>query len=191
MKKNLFRSQPLTLAVALVVATSLTPTLHAEDRPAGYFDLGAFNPPSNGGQFVEVNVKSQLINLAAKIAEKQEPEIAELLRNLKSVRVNVIGLDDANRGELSDRLRRIRADLDKQGWERVVTVQEKGQDVGVYLKHRGESAIEGIVVTVVDGTKEAVFVNVVGDIQPEKLSVLGERLGIDPLRKIGKPTPKA
>jgi hypothetical protein len=40
------------------------------------------------------------------------------------------------------------------------------------------------VVTVIDGKKEAVLVNVVGNIQPEKLATLGERFDIEPLRKL-------
>ena len=34
------------------------------------------------------------------------------------------------------------------------------------------------------------FVNVVGDIKPEQLALLGEKLHIDPLKKIGKVTHK-
>jgi hypothetical protein len=41
-----------------------------------------------------------------------------------------------------------------------------------------------------DGNKEAVFVNVVGDIKPDQLSMLGDRLHIDPLKKLGKPQEK-
>ena len=185
--KALLRST--TLATLIAVSTTLA--LRAEDPPAGYFDLGKFNPPSDGGQFVEVNVKSTLLNLAAKLTEKQEPDVADLLRNIKSIRVNVVGLDDTNRAELTERLGKIRADLESKGWDRVVTVLEKGQDVGIYLKHRGDTAIEGIVVTVIENGKEAVFVNVVGDISPEKLSVLGDRLGIEPLKNLGKPGKKA
>lgn len=176
----------LLLAAALPLALST----RADQAPPGFVDFGKFAPPSGGGQFVEVNIKSHLLSLAAKLTEKSEPEVADLLRNLRAIRVNVVGLDDGNRTELADRLKGIRTDLESKGWERVVTVQEKGQDVGVYLKHRGDEAIEGVVVTVIDGGKEAVFVNVVGDIRPEKLSVIGDRLGIDPLKKIGKPARK-
>lgn len=174
--------QSILLAASLVLPLSLRAE---EAAPAGFIDFGKFTPPSGGGQFVEVNIKTHLLSLAAKLSEKSEPEVADLLRNLKAIRVNVIGLNDANRAEMSERLQGIRTELDGRGWERIVTVQEKGQDVGVYLKHRADEAIEGVVVTVIEGGKEAVFVNVVGDINPEKLSVLGERLGIDPLKKLG------
>src|SRR5439155_22418785 len=95
----------------------------------------------------EVHRTSNLIPLVARRAEKSEPEIAELLRGLRRVRVNVIGLDDGNRAEMEARVKKIRSDLDAQGWERIVTAQKKDEDVGVYLKTRGEEAAEGVVVS--------------------------------------------
>jgi hypothetical protein len=65
------------------------------------------------------------------------------------------------------------------------TTKEKAQDVGVYLKTQNKDTVQGLVVVVIDGNKEAVFVNVVGDIKPEQLSMLGDKLHIDPLKKIG------
>jgi hypothetical protein len=52
-------------------------------------------------------------------------------------------------------------------------------DVGVYMKMRGPEAVEGLVVTVIEGKGHAVLVNVVGDIRPEKLQVLGERFNLE------------
>jgi len=175
---------------AALALTCITTQALAVDPSAGFVDFGKFTPPSGGGQFVEVNIKSPLIGLAVRLTEKAEPEVADLLRGLHSVRVNVIGVDDANRAELGERLAAIRTELESKGWERIVTVQEKGQEVGVYLKQRGEESIEGVVVTVLEANKEAVLVNVVGDIRPEKIALLGEKFGIEPLKKVGEVTKK-
>lgn len=176
---------------SLLAFACLANPLYADVPASGLVDFGKFTPPSGGGQFVEINVKSGLIGLAARLTEKAEPDVAGLLRGLQSVRVNVIGIDDANRAELGERLAKIRSELDAKGWERIVTVQEKSQEVGVYLKQRGEEAIEGVVVTVVEANKEAVLVNVVGDIRPEQLATVGEKLGIEPLKKVAGVTKKS
>jgi len=99
-------------------------------------------------------------------------------------------LNDENRPDIQERVQGIRKDLETKGWERIVKVQDKGQDVGVYLKTQNKDTVQGLVVVVIDGGKEAVFVNVVGDIKPEQLSMLGEKLHIDPLKKIGKEVEK-
>ena len=116
--------------------------------------------------------------------------MARLLGGLQLVRVTVIGLNDENRGDLEKRTQKIRKDLDSKGWERIVTAQKDDQDVGVYLRTHGKDSVQGVVVTVMEGKKQAVFVNVVGDIKPEQLSMLGEKLHIDPLKKAGRATEK-
>lgn len=152
---------------------------------AGTIDFGKF-APSGDAQFVEVDIKNNLINMVARLAEKQEPEVAKLLRNIQAVRVNVIGLTDENRADTKSRIEAVRSQLSGKGWDRVVTVKDANEDVGVFIKLRGEEAIEGIVITVVNGESEAVFVNVVGDIKPEQVAQLGEKLNIEPLKEIGR-----
>jgi hypothetical protein len=176
------RLMPWMLGTAtLWAATSLM--LAAEELP-GKVDFGAFSPPKGGGQFVEVNVPSAVIALASRLVEKEEPDVAKILNGLKQVTVNVIGLNDENREELQKRAQNIRADLAGKGWERIVTVREKDQDVSVYLKVN-DSTIQGVTAVVLDGKQNAVFANVVGDIKPEQLAVLGDKFHIDPLKQIG------
>src|SRR5438552_12816417 len=106
---------------ALTLAAFVGIGIHAENTPPGYIDFGKFSPPASGGEFVEVHITSNLISMAARFAEKDEPEIAELLRGLQLVRVSVIGLDDENRAEVEKRVKKVRNELDAHGWERVVT----------------------------------------------------------------------
>jgi hypothetical protein len=184
------RLMPFVLGTA-VLFLALNTTALAEDLPAGQVDFGAFSPPKEGGQYVEVKLRSNLISLAARIVEKEEPEIAELLRGLKLVRVNVIGLDADNGSDIQKRIKQIRKDLDGKAWERIVTAQEKDQEVAIYVKMSPKDAIEGFVALVNEGNREAVFVNIVGEIKPEQLAMVGEKLHLDPLKKIGRAAEKA
>src|SRR5262249_52170011 len=186
--KSTNRNISVMLGTIIIAGGLCLPAL-GEATPEGLVDFGKFAPPSSGGEFVEVNVSTSLISLAARLIEKDEPEVAQLLKGLKSVRVNVIGLDDGNRSDLEKRIQSIRKQLDNRGWERVVTAQQKNEDVSVYLKMRDDS-VQGIVVMAIDGKHEAVFVNVLGDIQPEKLALLGEKLHIEPLKKLAPATEK-
>jgi Domain of unknown function (DUF4252) len=173
------------LALAALVAFG-APHIHAGESDPGYVDFGKFTPPANGSEFVEVRITGNLISMVARLAEKSEPEVANLLRGLREVRVNVVGLTDDNRAGVEKRIRQIREKLDAAGWERLVTVQQKDADVAVFLKTRGEEAVEGLAVTVIDHHRQAVFANIVGDIKPEKVALLGERLHIEPLKEIGQ-----
>ncbi len=178
------RLMPFTLGTA-VLCFGLNTTAWAADLMPGQVDFGAFSPPKEGGQYVEVKLPSNLISLAARVVEKEEPEVAELLRGLKLVRVNVVGIDKDNGAEIQKRMKSIRKDLDGKAWERIVTAQEKDQEVAIYVKMSAKDGIEGFVALVNEDNRQAVFVNIVGEIKPEQVAMLGEKLHLDPLKKIG------
>jgi hypothetical protein len=161
----------------------------AAETEAGMVDFGSFTPAA-GAQFVEVNVNSNLITMVLDLAKKSEPDIVNVLKGLKAVRVNAIGLTDENRDEVQKRVHDIRQELNSKGWERVVTAIQEHNDVGVFVRTRGSEAVEGIVVTAIENNKQAVLVNVIGDIRPEKLVALGERFNIEPLKHLGIPGEK-
>jgi hypothetical protein len=175
-------SDRFRLGIAAALAT-LTLNLHAALPPAGYVDFG--NLPASNGEFVEVNVKGNLLSMVARLTQKAEPQVADVLKGLQAIRVNVIGLNDENRDEMEKRIKAIRTDLDGKAWEKIVSVQKANEDVGIYLKTRGDEAVEGLVITVLQGNREAVLINVVGNIQLDKLGAIGERLNLEPLKKIG------
>ncbi len=169
------------LATVSLFAGLATVGFAAEPAP-GYVDFGSL-AASDKGEFVEVKLDGFLLRLAAKFAKNDDAAAADLIANLKSVRVNVVGLDDANRAATTERVTAVRKDLAGKGWEQIVTVRGKHEeDVAIFVKHRGDEAIEGLVVTVIDARKnEAVFVNIVGDIKPDQLATLAKHLHIDQL----------
>ena len=175
------------LCTAIITgALNATPLLAAPNTNSpGQIDFGEFTAPKDG-QFVEVNIQGNLINMVARLTEDSEPEVAKILRGLKSIRVNVIGLNEDNTDEIKARVKSVRSQLSAAGWERIVTVQDQKEDVGVFVKVKGEEAVEGIAVTVLSGDGQAVFVNIVGDIRPEQIAEVGERLNIDPLKKLSR-----
>jgi hypothetical protein len=168
--------------VVAVASLLLNSPLGAADSLPGMVDFGKFTKPTNG-ELVEINLSNDMIAMALQLAGKGQPDFAEALSGLHSVRVNVVGIDDQNREEVTARMKTVRDGLDAGGWQTIVKVQEKKEDVGIYVKIRGKEAVEGVVITVLDGRKEAVFINVAGDIKMDKLAALGDKLNIGALKK--------
>ena len=168
----------------------LMSTLLAEEPRAGFVDFGKL-PTTSGGEFVEVNLGRAVFAISGKLFEKSDPDFAKLVRGLELLQVNVVGLGEDNRAAIQEHVRKLRADLTGKGWERIVSVREAKDDVAVFLKTRGEEAVEGLVVTVLDGTKEAVLINIVGNIKPEQIAMLGEKMNLDPLKKFHKAEKRA
>ena len=148
----------------------------------GYVDLGKLVPAAKG-EYVEVNLSAAMLQFAAKLASHQEPEAAALIANLKHVRVNVVSLDDSNREGAIKHIEGIRRKLEADGWTQMVTVREKndGSNVDVHVKQRGDDAIDGLVVTVIDDKGQAVLVNIVGNISADQIAKVAENLNIEPL----------
>ena len=178
---NLIRSSlaAATLSLALISSS------RAAEVEVGAIDIGQLMPSAKG-QFVEVNLSSAMLKFAARIASRHEPEAAEMIRNLKSIRVNVIGLDDTNRAATVEQIESVRRKLETQGWTKMVTVREKndGDNIDVHVKQRGEEAIDGLVVTVIDRKGEAVFVNIVGNINADQIAKIADKFDLEPLRKV-------
>lgn len=175
--KTLLRSS-LAL-VALWSAFAISASAKSSD---GQVDFNSFMPTETG-RVVQITVGPVLLKFAAMVASFEEPEAAKLLRSIKHVRVNVVELDQSNRADATAKIAEVKAYLASEGWAPTVQVRESGQkeQVDVYIKVGADDAIEGIVITVIDSNKEAVFVNVVGNIKADQIAALCESLDIDAL----------
>jgi len=178
------KSLRLLVAAAGLSAVLSASSFAAEAEP-GYIDVGQLMASAKG-KFVEVNLSTGMLKFAAKLAARQEPEAAELIGNLKHIRVNVVSLDDSNRKDAVAQIDSIRRKLEAQGWTQMVTVreQEGGDNVDIHVKQRGDDVIEGLVVTVIDHKGEAVFVNIVGSINADQIAKVAENLNIEPLKNL-------
>lgn len=179
--KKLLRSS----LTAATLSLALFASARAAEVEVGAIDIGQLLPSAKG-QFVEVNLSPALLKFAARIAARHEPEAAEMIRNLKSIRVHVVGLDDTNRAATVEQIESVRRRLETQGWTKMVTVREKegGDNVDVHVKQHGEEAIDGLVITVIDKKGESVFVNIVGNINADQIAQLADKFDIEPLRKV-------
>lgn len=180
----------LALAGALSGASAFATTSTA--APSGHVDFKNFLPAAIG-EVVEVDINPGLLRFAAKLAGKQEPQAAELLNKIQHVRVNVVDLDDSNRADALAKIAAVRAQLEAAGWQKAVSVRDskKGEDVMIFIQQTSDDAIAGIVVTVIENKKKAVFVNVVGDIRADQLASIGAQFNIPPLRNLIKEHQKA
>jgi hypothetical protein len=170
---------------AAILSLALSVASYAAETEPGFVDVGQLMASAKG-KFVEVNLSTGMLKFAAKLAARQEPEAAELIGNLKRIRVNVVSLDDSNRKDAVAQINSIRQKLETQGWTQMVSVREQdgGDNVDVHVKQHGDDVIEGLVVTVIDHKGEAVVVNIVGSINADQIAKVAENLNIEPLKKL-------
>jgi len=172
-------------ALALAGMLYFAGAAHGQADPAGYVDFGDLTALDGGEPVVEVSLGSALLGFLAAATREEEPELADALGKLRSIRLNVFRLD--SRGVLAarERARAIIDRLEADDWEPAVSVRSDDATVHMYMKMDGDK-VAGMTVVTVDPGGEAVFMNIVGEIDPAQLGRVASRFGVD-LDEVAKP----
>ncbi|MGD8346781.1 MAG: DUF4252 domain-containing protein, partial [Lysobacterales bacterium] len=106
-----------------------------------------------------------------------DPEVRDLLRSLDGIRVRIYEVTgDVSR--VAGRMDRMSAKMQDDGWEPVMLVRDEGETVYMLLRTI-DGRIHGMTVMVMDDQSEAVIVNLMGEIEPERFSDVMVALDVD------------
>jgi len=108
-----------------------------------------------------------LLRFAARHIE-DDPETVALLRSLDGVRIRVYEID-GDSSKVAIKMDRMKENLEVDGWQSVMLVQQENERTHLMLKSSG-SEVHGMTLLTSDGESEAVVINLIGDIQPELFS---------------------
>jgi hypothetical protein len=150
----------------------------------GYFPFDEI-PGLDSEPTVEIDLDPELMKLFGGATKGTNEDVASALAGITNVRVRVyegIGDSEVDLVKFVDDTSRT---LERDGWKSVVRVNEDGERVRIFVKLGAGGAdsgsFEGLTVMVVDtgGSDEAVFINVAGDIQPERLGRIASGIGMN------------
>ena len=181
MKRVLVFSMMFTLIVS-AFATGWAQEDEEIRKHPGYVNFAEIEIPQDAEESVEVYVRGPLLKLVARATREEDPALYDLLSKLLLVSVNTFSLDNTIAEDLKPKIVRIESDLAQQNWEKVARVKEQEDLTNVYMKLDGEKIV-GLVVMAIegDGTQEAVFVNIVGEIDMDAIGKLGRKFDIPTL----------
>jgi phosphoglycolate phosphatase-like HAD superfamily hydrolase len=165
----------LTIGLSAVLALPAMAQEDALKAFPGYVDFGELNSIF-GEPKVQISIGESLLGLVGTLSEEEDPEAAELFRKLNGVRVNVYETEAMADGAV-DRVKDISDKLSSSGWESVITVNSADEQVRVFMKLNGET-VDGIAVMALEDD-EAVFVNVIGNINPTELERVMKNFDVD------------
>lgn len=150
------------------------------DHP-GYVDFSVLTAIANIEPTVEVSLKAPLLNMVTNLIRSEDEEAADFISKLLRVTVNVFESSSIDVSEISTSMNEIAANLDEQGWDRVVRVREDPEHVDIYFRVSDDAGtIYGIAIMVAE-PGDTVLVNIVGDISTDDIAALGRRFDIDEL----------
>lgn len=166
------------LSISILTLLFTAPAYAQSKGQIDFADLSS----SYGEPKVEINLSAGLMKMVGSFAKNEDPEVGQILSNLEFIKVRVYNLNGkaAKANTTVDSVsKKLRADK----WETLVTVNdnEENQKVRIFSKTTND-VIDGVVVMVVSAEKEAgeaVFINIVGEIDPNKIAKVTDSLNID------------
>jgi len=169
----------LLLSISALLLTSQAYAL--EKGQIDFADLSSHY----GEPKVEINLSASLMKIIGSFADAEDPEVGNILSNLESIKVRVYNLN-GKLEKANSTIDRVSGELRSDKWDTLVTVNdnEDNQKVRIFSKST-EDVIDGVVVMVVSPESEdseggeAVFINIVGAIDPENIGKVAKSLDID------------
>ena len=180
MKKLLF--------IITVLIIFLAPALYAgqdadyKNHP-GYVDFGSFEKFKDANQTLEVFIKGPLLKFVAKASEAGDPEMGDFIRNLKLIKVDIFSVNELNMEDARNTLKSVSNKIDKNKWELMVRIKDKNENGEIYVQFGPDDSLNGLVMMMISNN-EALFVNIVGTIDPSKLGKLSTQFNIPKLDKL-------
>jgi hypothetical protein len=129
---------------------------------------------------VNITIGHGLLSLATFALKHDEPrdeEALEVLRGIESITVRSYEFDADGMYSKAD-IDSVRAQLTSPGWSPLAQVRQRtqGEDVDVYVS-LDHDKVNGLAV-VASSARKFTIVNIVGTIDPSKLAILQDRLGL-------------
>ena len=164
----------------LLIAATLLCSSFSQALPAGQINFDELSK-HYGDAKVEINLSKGLISMVSGLSKQNDPEVSDMLSKLEMVKVRVYNLNGEPE-KAKNAVDKVTQLIKKDKWENIVTVNEQHEKVRIFSKANNDK-IDGIIVMVVDAQAEqggeAVFINIVGEIDPANVTRVTQSLNIN------------
>ena len=174
MKRLLMSKFVIGLFCTLLALPAMAQEDELIDLP-GYVDFGDLSA-TYGEPKITINLGGTMLNFVGMMSSSESPETSEMISKLKGIRVQIFSLDE-NVDAAREQFGKTKSGLKSSGWEPIVQVNEDDEQVLVYMK-AVDGNMEGMTVMVVDD-EEAVFVNVIGQLNPAELAQVMDKFDVN------------
>jgi len=167
------------ISAILFALTPLMPSLAEEI--VGKIEV---EDPGMGEAKVEVNLEGAMFALASHMVSEDDPETAEFLAGLKSLRIRIYEMKALGEGKFDDAMDFYKNQLEGAKWNVIARVKEEDSKVGVYSLMK-DDYIAGLTV-LVSNAEDLIVVNLAGKIDITKLSKLAKMANIEGLEELSE-----
>lgn len=179
------------LLLFLFLVVSIYPQKKDYSNEPGYVDFTKIANSFNEKMTKEVLIEENLLKMMMNFTNEDEPNMADLLSGIKLINIKGYEVDNNNTTEIESFISEIEKNLESEDWERIVMVKEKDEKVNVYVKSDNKETVYGVVITTMESEKdsngnylnEAVFVNIVGNINMKNLANISRKFDFKYMNK--------
>lgn len=171
--KRALRAATLGLIFGLF---SLHATAQAPVDDPGYVDFGAVSSLLGQAPEVNINFGSAMLSVFAQGMRESDSTLADLLGGLRGLRVMVF--ENVSGPVAREYAEATALELAATGWEQALTVRETDTNVDLFLRSANDE-IRGLAIMVTETDGSAVFINVVGRLDPATLGRLLSGSGVN------------
>lgn len=165
--------------LALVAVAALAGTALAQNPKLRLEGLERLE--AKAAKTIDVTIDSELMGMAVKFLSREKDadtqKVREVIAGVKEIYVR--GYEFENEGEYDKAdVDAIRSQLTGPGWSRLTSVRSRkgGENAEIYVMHGGGKVL-GLAILASD-PKELTVVNIIGEIDPERLSELDGEFGV-------------
>ena len=167
------------LFIAAICSLMALPVMAQEDALKdlpGFVDFGEMNS-IYGEPKVNISIGGTLLNFVGAMARNEDPEVAAIFNKLKGVRVSVYSTEEVGAEAAFSQVADVKDWLTSSNWDPIVQVNEDDEQVQIFMNLEGEK-MNGLTLMVVND-EEAIFINVIGQLDPSELSQVMDNFDID------------
>mgnify|MGYP000843540467 CR=1 FL=1 len=151
---------------------------------SGYLDLDRFVSENSGNVKTEVFLHSNILQMAARLVRQAEPEFAKMLESIALIRVVDLEFQDSDVGSIDNRSSALLSSMRDGSWQTLVRTRNGDERTEICMQSRDPDRIDALAIVSGRGTRLSV-VNIVGEIDLEKIVRLGEQFNIQSLEGLG------
>lgn len=170
--------------IVLILALILVPVAHslraqpAIEQDPGYIEFAQLDELFDAVPEIEANIHGAILKMVAEAAELEDPELAQLLRQVRGVYVRVFALGNLDLETVRNYKETVGRRLERNDWETVIAVLNNDEDVNMYVRMVNEEIVGMVVMSINHMDDETAFLNIVGDIDPEQIGSIGQKFGV-------------
>ncbi len=182
--KKLIYLLTCVLMLSLVVSVVAVDQDENMKKHPGYFDFSGINFPADAEETVEVTIRGPILKFVANITHDEDRSLSRVLAQLRLIRVNTFSIEHSDLKNLRDEIKKMESKLSKDKWEKIVRVTKRDDHVNIFVKSSNSNHFDGLVIMAVDDDDEAVFVNIVGEVDWKTLGKIGRKFEIEKLEDL-------